>query len=96
MILEIPLVATANQTCSVQIGGQSCRITVYQKATGLYLDLAVSDRPIITGVLCEDRNRLVRSVYLGFTGDLYFIDTQGAADPSYAGLGGRWRLVYVA
>lgn len=94
MILEIPLVSTASQTMAVQLGGQLCRINVYQKATGLFLDLYVADVLIIAGVICENLNPVVRSLYLGFFGDLYFQDTQGTADPSYTGLGSRFRLLW--
>lgn len=40
-------------------------------------------------------NLIVRSAYLGFIGDLAFIDTQGTSDPIYAGLGTRFQLVYL-
>jgi hypothetical protein len=94
MISQIPLIAVASQTMAVQLGGQLCRIDVFQKATGLYMDLYVADVPVVLGVICEDRNPLVRSIYLGFLGDLYFWDSQGAADPDYTGLGGRFLLLW--
>lgn len=94
MILQIPLVAAASQTMSVQLGGQLCRINVYQKATGIYLDLYVSDVLIVGGVICENFNPVVRSLYLGFRGDLYFWDSQGVSDPDYTGLGGRFLLLW--
>lgn len=94
MIVQIPLVAVASQTMSVQLGGQLCRINVYQKATGLYLDLYVSDVLIIGGVICESLNPLVRSIYLGFAGDLYFWDSQGNSDPDYTGLDQRFLLLW--
>jgi hypothetical protein len=46
-------------------------------------------------VLCRDLVYLVREAYLGFTGDLTFIDAEGADDPQYSGLGSRWQLVYI-
>ena len=94
MIEQIPLVATASQTLSVQLGGQLCRINVYQKSTGLYLDLYVSDILVIGGVVCENFNPMVRSLYLGFRGDLYFWDNQGSMDPDYTGLDGRFLLFW--
>lgn len=94
MVVEIPLVQTASQTMAVQLGGQLCRINVYQKATGVFLDLYVADVLIIAGVICEDFNPVVRSIYLGFFGDLYFWDSQGTADPDYTGFGGRFLLLW--
>jgi hypothetical protein len=95
MALIIPLQAVPNQTLTTLIGNQNCRINVYQKFFGLYLDLAIGAVPIVLGVICEDANRLVRYNYLGFVGDLAFIDTQGADDPVYTGLGSRFQLVYL-
>lgn len=94
-MLTVPLQATPAQRVSVQLGGQACQITVYQKAFGLYIDLYVNDALIIGGVICENLNRIVRDLYLGFLGDLTFIDTQGDGDPEYSGLGDRYQLLYL-
>lgn len=91
----IPLQPVPSQTLSVVLSGQNCQISVYQKSTGLYLDLKVDDAPIVTTVLCHDRVRLVRSAYLGFAGDLAFEDTLGQADPQYDSLGSRFVLSYL-
>lgn len=91
----IPLQATANQTVSVQLSGQSCTLNVYQKSTGLFMDVLVNDVLIIGGVLCENLNRIVRSTYLGFIGDFAFVDTQGTLDPYYEGIGSRYYLIYL-
>ena len=95
----IPIRAIPNQTMQVQLGGQPCIINVYQLAYGLFLDLYVGNSLIVAGVICENLNRIVRSAYLGFVGDLCFYDTQGAQnpqDPIYTGLGSRFQLVYLA
>ena len=68
---------------------------MYQKATGLYLDLYVSGQLVIAGVLCRDRAYLLRQPYLGFFGDLVFVDYEGTDDPQYVGLGSRWQLRYI-
>ena len=91
----IPLQSVPSQTLSVLLGGQNCQIAVYQKSTGLYLDLSINNAPLLTTVMCRDRVRLVRQTYHGFAGDLTFVDTQGFSDPSYTGLGGRFILVYL-
>lgn len=94
MTLVIPLVAKPAQTLTVTLGAQPCQLTVRQRATGLYVDLSVADVPIVRGVLAHNRVPLVRSAYLGFTGDLQFYDTQGLSDPDYTGLGGRFVLLW--
>ncbi|MDF2386591.1 hypothetical protein JMG10_34330 [Nostoc ellipsosporum NOK] len=79
---------------NVQLGAESCRIAVYQKRTGLYLDLFVNDAAVVVGALCRDRTFLIRNAYLGFTGDLVFVDSQGISDPDYTGLGTRYALLW--
>jgi hypothetical protein len=91
----IPISATPSQTLAVVLAGQSCKINIYQKNTGLFVDLYVNDALIIGGVIALDRNRIVRSAYLGFVGDLAFVDTQGSDTPVYDGLGGRYLLLYL-
>ncbi len=58
------------------------------------MDVLVNDVLIIGGVICQNLNRIVRSLYLGFIGDFAFVDTQGDLDPYYAGLGTRYYLMY--
>lgn len=98
-MMAIPLQAVASQVVSVALAGQACRINVYQKTTGLYLDLYVNDALIIGGVICQHANKIVRDAYLGFVGDLAFFDTQAGnqppLDPSYDGLGARFALMYL-
>ena len=91
----VPTLAVPSQTITVTLGNQPCSIAVYQKSTGLFLDLAVNSVPIISGVLCLHTVLIVRDAYFGFTGDLAFLDQQGADDPHYTGLGSRWVLGYM-
>lgn len=95
MTLRIPLTAVPAQRLSVTLGTQRCSIRVYQLATGLYFDLAVAGTPIVSGIVCRNRVGLIRAEYLGFAGELAFIDTMGSQDPDYTGLGARYQLVYV-
>ncbi len=92
----VPISPVASQTLSVTLGGQSCSLAIYQKSTGLFLDLAVAKVPLMTCVLCHDRVRLIRQPYLGLIGDLCFVDTQGSNDPVYTDLGTRYLLVYLS
>lgn len=94
-MLEIPTQPVPNQTLQVQLAGQNCRINIAQKRTGMFLDLYVDEGLIIGGVICENKNRIVRSAYLGFIGDLGFVDTRGSDDPYFTGLGSRFVLVYL-
>lgn len=92
---QIPLRPVPSQSLSVVLSGQSCQINVYEKSTGMYLDLFLNHQPIVTTGLCHDRVRLVRESYRGFVGDVTFIDTRGYADPEYTGLGDRFILAYL-
>lgn len=95
-MLVIPLSASPSQQVSVTLNGQNCVIRVYQKSTGVYADLTVNNVVLFTAVLCHDRDRLVRYKYLGFSGDLSFIDSQGSTDPDYTGFGSQYFLVYLS
>lgn len=91
----IPIQAEPNQAITVTLANQACQINVYQKLYGLFVDLYVSGALVVAGTPALDRNLIVRSTYLGFAGDLVFIDTQGTDDPTYTGLGSRFQLAYV-
>lgn len=95
MTTIVPLVSAPAQTLSTVLAGQSVNIAVYMLGDKLYLDLSINGAAIVTAALCQDRVRLVREAYLGFSGDLAFIDTQGLSDPTYDGLGSRYQLVYL-
>jgi len=95
-VQTIPINAEPSQTMSVTLGGQNCKISIYLLGSLLYMDMFVNGIPIFTGVICRDRNLMVRDQYLGFVGDLAFIDTMGASDPVYTGLGDQYKLVYIA
>lgn len=96
-MLQIPIRPVASQILTVQLAKQPCRIEISQKSTGLFLNLYVNDALIIGGVICQNANRIVRSKYLGFIGDLAFFDTQEGVtdDPYYTGLGSRWVMNYL-
>lgn len=58
----------------------------------MFMNLAVGDVPMLDGAPCLAGVGIVRDAYLGFQGELVFLDTQGDADPYYDGLGTRWVL----
>lgn len=92
---NIPISAMPSQSLQTTLGGQNCKINIYTLSTGLFLDLFVNNSPILTGIICRDRLKLIRLAYLGFIGDLSFVDTQGTDDPVYTGLGSRFLLMYL-
>nr|DAH84765.1 MAG TPA: hypothetical protein [Caudoviricetes sp.] len=94
-MLIVPLQAVPNQAARVQLNNQNCQINVYQKDQGLFLDLLVDNAPIVMGVICQRTNRIVRDAYLGFLGDMMWLDTQGANDPEFSGIGARYVLAYL-
>lgn len=94
-MLIVPLIPVPAQRLSVTLAGQICQIKVRQNLTGVYLDLSVNNALVIGGVICQNLNRIVRDVYLGFQGDLSFYDTQGSDDPDYTGFGSRFLLMYL-
>ena len=61
-----------------------------------YIDLYVDDAAIMQGVLCLNCIYLVRYKYLGFKGDLIFVDTKGDSDPVYDEIGTRFKLYYAS
>jgi len=92
----VPVKPLRNQTINVQLAGQNCTLNIYQKSTGMFMDVLVDGSQIIGGVICQNLNRIVRSLYLGFVGDFCFIDNQeGTADPFYLELGTRFILAYL-
>ncbi len=93
-MIVIPLQPLPAQTVDVVLNEQPVTVFVYQRSTGLYVDLDLNHVLVIGGVIAHDRNRIVRSTYLGFVGDIAFVDTQGSSDPDYTGLGDRFILGY--
>ncbi len=61
----------------------------------LYCDLVLNGVQAWSGVPCLLGTPINSRAYLGFTGSLLFIDTQGTSDPDYTGLGTRYFLIYV-
>lgn len=94
MTQRIPLEPLEAQTVTFSVRGQPVRLFLYDRGGGLYIDVYVNDVLIISGTRCRDSVYIIRDVYHGFNGDLFFFDLLGAEDPHYAGLGKRWVLCY--
>lgn len=92
----VPLQPVPSQTFSVQLGGQNVNLSLRQLRTGLYMNVMVDTTEIVGLVLCEDLNRIVRNLYLGFKGDFAFYDTSGEGyEPFWTELGTRFQLYYI-
>lgn len=95
-MLIVPAQANPNQAFNVTLGGQQVQLAIYQTDYGLFIDVAVAGTPIVSGVICENLNRIVREAYSGFVGDLTWFDTTGAGtDPIYTGIGAQYQLIYL-
>lgn len=92
---QVPLQAVPSQQSQITLDGQQCQISVYAKTQCMFLDLTVNGNPIAYAVQCKNLTNLVPTAYLGFSGWLTFVDTQGAEAPQYSGLGTRWLLLYL-
>lgn len=92
---RIPTLDAPSQSFKVALLGQACRIDLRQNSTGLYCSVWVNDAPIVLGVACRHAAPIVRSLYLGFVGDLVFVDLQGQEDPRYPGLDTRFALYFI-
>lgn len=94
-MITIPLQAIPAQAFDVSLGGQPCRITLYQKGDYFYMDLTANNVTVVQGRMVLNSVWIVRYAYLGLSGDLFMCDTMGTNDgPTYDGLGSRYQLYY--
>ncbi|EPZ8126266.1 phage baseplate plug family protein [Yersinia enterocolitica] len=84
-----------SQSIFITLEGQSCLIRLIQRDSSLYMDLTVNGDPILQGVPCLYANKIVRYKYLGFRGDLFFLDNEGQSDPQWDGLADRFPLYFI-
>lgn len=92
----IPLQPVPNQTLQFAVNNQAIRLRVYQKFFGLLMDVSINGSLVAAGCLCRNQNRVLHNKYLGFPGDLVFVDEQGGDDPVYTGFGSRFVLLYLS
>ena len=94
----IPIQPIPAQVLSASLNQQATQIVIRQKTTGVFVDVYVDDALIVGGVIALNCNVIVRSAYLGFVGDIAFVDTQatplGPTDPVFTGFGDRFVLAY--
>lgn len=94
-MITVSILPEKSQSISVDLAGQQCVIRLIQRPSYIYMDLTVNGIPIIQGVPCLYGNKIVRYSYLGFKGDLVFIDNYGQSDPYWEGLGSKYTLYYI-
>lgn len=108
----ITLTQEAVQTTNVTLNQQDCTIKLYQMPSMLYIDLMANNNVIMLGIPCSSFTKLVRYGYLGFQGDLFFVDYDvgsqpiepillagrpiNTSSPNFAQLGTRFELWYVS
>lgn len=93
-VSRIPLKQRPSQAVNVNLDGQPCTIVLRLLGGRQYLSLSKSGVVICDNVLIQDRSKIVRAAYTGFTGELISIDLQGDEPPAYTGWGDRWVLVF--
>ena len=62
----------------------------------LFMDLTINNQIVFQGQPALGQVLLMHKNYLGFTGGLMFVDTQGFDDPSWDGLNARYLLIYLS
>ncbi|CAI3953156.1 unnamed protein product [Commensalibacter communis] len=89
----ISLNAIEAQEFSSSFGGVMYSFRLMDKGNaGVFMDVYDGVDPVLTGILCLDRVRLIRSAYLNFPGDIMFVDQEGFTHPVYTGFGTRYLL----
>ncbi len=101
MAVNIPVQAVASQTLSfTSPAGQSLGLNIYQMNDyGLFMDVSLNGTLILSGVICQQANRIVRDLYFGVIGDLAWFDVENVATPLppyYTGIGSRWILCWLS
>ena len=92
---QIPVQSVPVQNLKVVLGGQNCELLIYQKTQGLFVDVSANGVAVVNATIARDSVPLVSRNYVGFLGNVLFIDTQGNDDPFYTGIGSRFTLVYL-
>lgn len=94
--LEIPLTAIPFQTVNAVVNGQNYRITVRQLGVALFTSLMVDGAQVTSNVIASVNSGLIPHAQTLANTQIYWVDTQGADNPRYDGLGDRWRLIFEA
>ena len=90
----VPIQSLASQNLNTIINGQLICIDLYQRSTGLFMDVWLKNQRVVAGAICQNANPILHAPYLGLGGDFFFLDLQGNSDPTYDALGSRYILIY--
>lgn len=90
----VPIQPVPSQTVKVILGNQNVQITLRHQSQGMFVDVISDGVTLTSATIARDAVPLMPRDYLSFAGNLIFVDTQGADDPVYTGLGSRFQLVY--
>lgn len=96
MILELPVTAIPNQRFSVELDKQQVDIELRQIGKALMASLWIDEVSVFQNSICGYHARLGQYASNLFSGALFFHDTLGTTDPSYEGLGVRYKLYFVS
>lgn len=98
-MLIVPTLAVPSQKIKTVLANNIVDLSVYQLRYGMFMDVTINGVFEIGGVICQNKNRIIRSAYLnagvGFSGDFSFFDLNGSSDPTYQGLGTQFQLGYI-
>lgn len=92
---EIPVQIIPSQTVRAVLDGQDCRIKIYTKDQGCFVDVSADGVDVAIGTICRNAVPLVCRRYSGFQGNILFLDLQGDTDPVYTGFSSRYKLLYL-
>lgn len=92
----IPIQAVANQIVKIVLDGQNCQILIAQRNENIFVDVNVNGVDLVCNALARDSVPIICREYVGFSGQLMFIDSSAADDPQFSGFGTRWFLVYLS
>ena len=96
----VPTLAVPSQKLKTTLNGQVVELAIYQLRYGMFMNVTIDGTLEIGAVVCQNRNRIIRSAYLnenvGFAGDFMWNDLEGSSDPYYTGLRTRYQLLYLS
>lgn len=91
----IPLQPVPNQSFSVVLDDQNCRINIRQMGSALFLSLTADDVDVCKTHICQNREQIPAWSTNLFKGKLVFADQDGKNHPEYSELGTRYVLCYL-
>lgn len=93
MLLEIPLLAIANQRVGINLNSQGVTFNVYVRGEYLFVDMYLGDLLVIGGARAVHGSYINQYLITGFVGYLFFY-CDSALDPKASELGISAHLYY--